>query len=144
MPFCISGNWQKFKWYTEYTKRDEWEIHYYTGPVAAKAIGHGDVSLRFSLLEAYWYTVVACSVLYFEGTYNSLSQSRHMDQLVLIVPVNGYRSKIYNKSPTDSAQTQTQEGGWGQGNHVDIASQIGGLFWPDVSFTGQIYWARGQ
>jgi hypothetical protein len=45
----ICGDRRKFERYTEYTKKDEREIGDFTGRVAGKAIGHGDVRLRLQL-----------------------------------------------------------------------------------------------
>ena len=59
------------------------------------------------------------------------------------MPVNGYRIKIYDKSPAeDSAR------GPGRGSLVDVPRQIGRLFrldvkGLDVKFAGKRYSARG-
>jgi len=42
----ICGDQQDFAWYTQYAKRDEWEIHDFAGRVTGKAIWYGDVRLR--------------------------------------------------------------------------------------------------
>jgi len=137
---------RKFERYTEYTKRKEREIHDFAGRVAGKAIGYGDVQLRLRL-PGYRrnHEVVVRNVLHIEGAHNSLSQSRLMDRGLRIVPVNGYGIKIYDKSPTDSAQGQDQGRGRGrgQGSLVGVARQIGGLFRLDVKFAGKRYRARG-
>jgi len=138
----ICGDRRKFERYTEYTKREEREIRDFAGRVAGKAIGYGDVRLRLQL-PGYRrnHEVVVRNVLHIEGAHNSLSQSRLMDRGLQIVPVNGYGIKIYDKSPTDSAQGQGR--GRGRGNLVGIARQIGGLFRLDVKVTGKRYRARG-
>jgi len=104
----ICGDGRKFEQYTEYTKREEREIRDFAGRVAGKAIGHGDVRLRLRLPGGRTNEVVVRNVLYVEGAHNSLSPSRLMDRGLLIVPVNGYGIKIYDKSPTDSARCQSQ------------------------------------
>jgi hypothetical protein len=131
-----------FEWYTEYTKREEWEIHKFAGMVTGKAIGYGDVQLRLRL-PGYGRNpeVVVRNVLHIEGSQNPLSHSPLMDHGLQIVPVNGNRIKIYDKSPTDSAQGQGR--GRGRGNLVRVSRQIGGLFRLDVKDTGKRYRARG-
>jgi hypothetical protein len=79
--------------------------------------------------------VIVRNFLHVDGAHNSLSQSRLMDRGLWIVPVNGYRIKIYDKSPAeDSAR--------GRGSFVGIAHQIGGLFQLDVKVAGNRYRAR--
>ena len=134
----ICGDQQRFKRYTEYTKREEREIRNFARRKAGKAIGHGDVWLRLRLPGGRKHEVVVRYVLHVEGAHNSLSQSRLMDRGLWIVPVDGYGIKIYNKSPgEDSARDR------GRGRLVGVARQIGGLFRLDVKFTGKIYRARG-
>jgi hypothetical protein len=70
------------------------------------------------------------NVLHIEAAHNSLSQSRLMDHRLWIIPVNGYKIKIFNKSHTASAR------GRGRGNLVCVARQIGGLLRLDVKFAG--------
>jgi len=134
----ICGDRRKFERYTEYTKRDGREIHDFAGTVAGKAIGHGDVQLRLRLPGGRHriHEVVVRNVLHVEGAHYSLSQSRLMDRGLRIVPVNGYGIKIYEKSPTDSAQ------GRGRGNLVGVARQIGGLFRLDEKVAGKWHRAR--
>jgi hypothetical protein len=138
----ICGDRRKFQRYTEYTKRDEREIHDFAGRVAGKAIGYGDVRLRLRL-PGYRrnHEVVVRNVLHIEGAHNSLSQSRLMDRGLRIVPVNGYGIKIYDKAPAEY-------NGRGRGSLVGVARQVGGLFrldveWPNVKVTGKRYRARG-
>jgi len=142
----VCGDRRKFERYTEYTKREEREIHDIAGRVACKAIGYGDVRLRLRL-PGYRrnHEVVVRNILHIEGAHNSLSQSRLMDRGLRIVPFNGYGIKIYDKLPTDSARGQDQGRGRGrgQGSLVGVARQIGGLFRLDVKFAGKRYHARG-
>jgi len=104
----VCGDWRKFEWYTEYTKREEREIGDFAGRVAGKVIGYGDVRLRIRLPGGRHriHEVVVRNVLHVEGAHYSLFQSRLMDQGLWIVSVNGYGIKIYDKSPTDSARGQ--------------------------------------
>jgi hypothetical protein len=130
-----------FKWYTEYTRRDGQEIHNFAGRVAGKAIGHGDVRLRLRLPGGRHriHEVVVRNILHVERAQNSHSQSRLKDWGLRIVPGNGYGIKIYDKSPTDSAQGEGQGRGRGrgQGSLVGVARQTGGLFLLDVKVTGK-------
>jgi len=139
----ICGDRRMFERYTEYTKRDGQEIRDFAGRVAGKAIGHGDVRLRLRLPGGRHriHEVVVRNVLHIEGAHNSLSQSRLMDQGLQIVPVNGYGIKIYDKLPTDSAQSQSR--GRGRGNLVGVARQIGWLLRLDVKSAGKRYRTRG-
>jgi hypothetical protein len=102
--FHNCGDRRKFEWYTEYTKREEREIRDFAGRVASKAIGHGDVRLRFRLPGGCRNEEVVRNVLNVGGVHHSVSQSRLMDRGLRIVPVNGYGIKIFEKSPTDSAR----------------------------------------
>ena len=105
----VCGDRRKFERYTEYTKREEWEIRDFAGRVAGKATGHGDVRLRLWSPGGRNHEVVVRNVLLVKGVHNSLSQSRLMDRGLRIVPVNGYGIKIYDKSPAeDSARGQGQ------------------------------------
>jgi len=141
----VCGDQRKFEWSTEYTKRDERVICEFVGMVAGKAIGHRDERVRLWLPGSRHriHEVVTRNVLHVAGAHNSLSQFRLMDRGLLIVPVIGYGTKIYNKSPAeDSAQ------GRGQGSLVGVARQIGGLFRLDVKrldvkVAGKRYRARG-
>jgi hypothetical protein len=83
----------------EYTTRDEREIRNFAGWKAGKAIGHGDVRLQLRLPGGRKHEVVVRNVLHVEGAHNSLLLSRLMDRGLLIVPVNGYGIKIYDKAP---------------------------------------------
>jgi len=147
----VCGDRQEFVQYTQYAKRDEREIHDFTGMVTGKAIGYGDVQLRLRLPgHRRYHEVVVRNVLHIEGAHNSLSQSRLMGRGLRIVPVNGYRIKIYDKSPVeDSAWGRGQGQGWGQGwgwgrgSLVGVACQIRALFRLDVRVTGKRYRARG-
>jgi hypothetical protein len=96
----ICGDRQRFERYTEYIKRDEWEIRNFAGWKAGKAIRHGDVRLQLRLPGGREHEVVVRNVLHVEGAHNSLLLSRLMDRGLLIVPVNGYVIKIYDKAPT--------------------------------------------
>jgi hypothetical protein len=83
--------------------------------VAGKAIGQGDVRLRFWLVpggRGRINEVVVRDVLHVAGAHNSLSQSRLMDRGLWIVRVNGYGIKIYDNQ--------------GQGSLVAVAPQVGG------------------
>jgi len=139
----ICGDWQEFVQYTQYAKRDEREIHHFAGRVAGKAIRYGDVRLRLRLPEYRRnHEVVVRNVLHIEGAHNLLSQSQLMDRGLRIVPVNGYRIKICDKSPAeDSARGQGQ--GRGRGNLAGMARQIGGLFRLDVKVAEKRYRASG-
>jgi hypothetical protein len=142
----ICGDRRKFKRYTEYSKREYREICDFAGRVTGKAIGHGDVQLRLRLPGGRnrIHEVVVRNVLHVEGAHNSLSQLWLMDRGLRIVPANGYRVNIYDKSPTDSARGQSQGQGQGRGNLVGVARQIGGLFRLDVMFACKRYRARGR
>jgi len=128
----ICGDRRKFARYTEFTKKDEREIRDFAGRVAGKAIGQGDVRLRFRLPGGRdrINEVVVRDVLHVAGAHNSLSQSRLMDRGLRIAPVNGFGIKIYNNANT---------GRGGQGTLVAVAPQIGGLlrFDVDVARKGQ-------
>ena len=133
----VCGDRQEFIRYTQYAKRDEQEIHEFAGRVAGKAIGYGDVRLRFRLPgNRRNHEVLGRNVFHIEGAHNSLSQSRLMDRGLRIVPVNGYGIKIYDKAPRDSAR--------GGGSLGGVARQIGGLFrldvkWLNVKVAGKRY-----
>jgi len=85
----ICGDRRKFERYTEYTKREEWEIGDCAGRVAGKVIRHGDVRLRLRLPGGRKHEVVVRNVLHVKGAHNSLSQLQLMDWGLRIVPVNG-------------------------------------------------------
>jgi len=125
-----------FERYMEYTKRDRQEICDSAGRVAGKAIRHGDVRLRFRLPGGRHriHEVVVRNVLHVEGAHNSLSQSRLMGRGLRIVPVNGYRIKIYDKSPTDSTR--------GRDNRLGVARSIGALFRLDLKVAGKLHQLR--
>jgi hypothetical protein len=99
----VGGYQQRFALYTEYTKRDGQEICNLAGWVVGKVIGHGDVRLRLRLPGGRKHKVLVRKVLHVEGAQNSLSQSRLMDRILPIVPFNGYRIKIYDKSPAEDS-----------------------------------------
>jgi hypothetical protein len=71
-----------------------------------------------------------------EGAHNSLSQSWLMDWALLIAPVNGYRIKIYDKSPAEGSARGPSRG---RGNLVGVVPQIGGLFRLDAKVTGKLH-----
>jgi len=96
--------------------------------VAGKAIGLGDVRLKFRLPGNREHEVVVRDALHVAGAHNSLSQSRLMDWGRWIVPVNGYGIKIYDNRS--------------QGSLVAVAPQVGGLFWFDVDVARQSCWSR--
>jgi hypothetical protein len=87
--------------------------------------------------------VVVRHVLHIEGAHNLLSQSRHMDRGLQIVPVNGYGIKIYDKAPRDCAQGQ----GHDRRSLLGVARPIGGLLrldvWLNVKGAGKRHHARG-
>jgi len=136
----ICGDLQRFERYTEYTKREEREIHDLAGRKAGKATVHGDVRLILWLPGGRKHEVVVRNVLHVEGAHNLLLQSWLIDQGLHIVPVNGNGIMIYDKSPAKST-------GQGRGSLVGVAYQIGGLFqldvWLDVNVAGKWYRARG-
>jgi len=137
----ICGDRQEFVRYTKYAKRDEREIHDFAGRVADKAIEYGDVRLRLRL-PGYRrnHEVVVRNVLHIKGAHSSLSQSRLMDRVLRIVPVNGYGIKIYNKLPEeDSAQGRGRR----RRNLVGVAYRIGGFFRLNMTVAGKRYRARG-
>jgi len=122
----ICGDRRKFVRYTGFTKKDEREIRDFAGRVAGKAVGQGDVRLKFRLPGNREHEVVVRDVLHVAGAHNSLSQSRLMDRGLRIVPVNGFGIKIYDKAPAIGT------GRGGQGSLVAVAPQVGGLFRFDV------------
>ena len=128
----VCGDRRKIVRYTGFTKKDAREIRDFAGKVAGKAIGQGDVRLRFRLPGGRdrINEVVVRDVLHVEGAHNSLSQSRLIDRGLRIVPVNGYGIKIY-----DAPAMGTGRGG--QGSLVAVAPQIGGLFRFDVDARGK-------
>jgi len=133
----ICGDRRKFARYTEFTKKDEREIHDFAGTVAGKAIGQGDVRLRLRLPGSRTHgghrihEVVVRDVLDVAGAHNLLSQSRLMDRGLRIVPVNGFGIKIYDKAPAIGT------GRGGQGSLVAVAPHVGGLFRFDVDAGGK-------
>ena len=80
--------------------------------------------------------VVVRDVLHVEWAYNSLSQTRLMDRGLWIVPVNGFRIKIYDKAPAIGT------GHGGQGSLVAVAPQVGGFFRFDVDAGGKGHRSR--
>jgi len=101
--FRICRDQRKFEQYTEHTKREEQEIRDFSGSVAGKAIGHGDVRLGLRLPGGQKHEAVVRNVLHVEGANNSLSQSGLMDWGLRIVPVNCNGIKIYDKSPAEDS-----------------------------------------
>jgi hypothetical protein len=99
----IWGDWRKFEWYMEYTKRYVQEIRDFAGRVVGKAIGNGDVRLGLRLPGGRHgiHDVVVRNVLHGEGANNSVLQSRLMDWALQIVPVYGSGIKIYEKLPAE-------------------------------------------
>ena len=126
------GDQRKFARYTGFTKKDEQDIRDFAGKVPGKVIGQGDVQLRLRSPGRRTHgghrvhEVVVRDVLHVAGAHNSLSQSRLMDRGLRIVPVNGFGIKIYDKAPAMGT------GRGGQGSHVAVAPQVGGLFRFDV------------
>jgi len=114
----ICGDRRKFVRYTGFTKQDEREFRDFAGRIAGKAVGQGDVRLKFRLPGNREHEVVVRDVLHVEWAHNSLSQSRLMDWGLRIVPVNGFGIKIYDNR--------------GQGSLVAVAPQVGGLVRLDV------------
>jgi hypothetical protein len=127
----ICGDRRKFVRYTGFAKKDEWEIRNFAGRVAGKAVGQGDVQLKFRLPGNHEHEVVVRDVLHVAGAHNSLSQSRLMDRGLPIVPVNDFGIKIYDKAPAMGT------GRGGQRSLVAVAPQIGGLFRFDVETGGK-------
>jgi hypothetical protein len=109
--------------YTGFTKKDEREIRDFAGRVAGKAVGQGDVRLKFHLPGNREHEVVLRDVLHVDRAHNSLSQSRLMDRGLRIIPFNGYGIKIYDNR--------------GQESLVAVAPQVGGLFRFDVDARGK-------
>jgi len=138
MTSHICGDRRKFEWYTEYTKRHGQELREFKGRVAGKAIGHGDVRLRFWHPGGrhHMHEVVVRNVLHVEEAHNSVSQSWLKDWGLQIVPFNGYGIKIYDKAPAEST-------GQGRGNLGGVAGQIGGLCRLDVNVAGKSHRTRG-
>lgn len=65
--------------------------------------------------------IVLRNALNVAGAYNSLSQSQQMDWGLHIVPVNGYRMKIYHILPADGNAR-----GRGRGRLVVMVCLFGG------------------
>jgi hypothetical protein len=99
----ICGDRRKFVRYTGFTKKDEREIRDFAGRVVGKAVGQGDVRLKFHLPGNSEHEVVVRDVLHVKGAHNSLSQSRLMDWGLRIVPVHGFGIKIYYNANTGRA-----------------------------------------
>jgi hypothetical protein len=114
----ICGDRRKFVRYTGFTKQDEREFRDFAGRIAGKAVGQGDVRLKFRLPGNREHEVVVRDVLHVERAHNSLSQSRLMDRALRIVAFNGFGIKIYDNR--------------GQGSLVAVAPQVGGLVRLDV------------
>jgi hypothetical protein len=131
----ICGDRRKFVRYTGFTKKDERDIRDFAGRVAGKAVGQGDVRLKFRLPGNREHEVVVRDVLHVAGAHNSLSQSRLMDRGLRIVPVNGFGIKIY-----DNANT----GRGGPGTLVAVAPQVGGLFRFDVKVARKGHRSRDE
>jgi hypothetical protein len=123
----ICGDRRKFVRYRGFTKKDEREIRDFAVRVAGKAVGQGDVRLKFCLPGNREHEVVVRDVLHAAGAHNSLSQSRLMKRGLPIVPVNGFGIKIYDKAPAMGT------GRGGQGSLVAVVPQVGGLFRFDVN-----------
>jgi hypothetical protein len=122
----ICGDRRRFARYTEFTKKDERQIHDLAGRVEGKVIKQGDVRLRLRLPGYRRINeVVVRDVLHVAGAHNSLSQSRLMGRGLQIVPINGFSIKIY-----DTPAMGTGRGG--RGCLVAVARQVGGLFRFDV------------
>jgi len=114
----LSQWWRSKKHHSVYGihQEDHLRIPNFTCTVAGKAIGHGDVRLRFRLpggLDSI-NEVVVRDALHVKGAHNSLSQSGLMDRGLQIFRVNGYGIKIYDNR--------------GQGSPVAQAPQVGGVF----------------
>jgi hypothetical protein len=124
----ISGNRRRFVRYPAFNKYDEREIRDFAGRVAGKAIGQGDVQLRFRPPGGHGRIneVVVRDVTHVAGAHNLLTQSRLMDRGLQIVPVNGFGIKIYDQAPVMGT------GHGGLGSLVAMARQVGGLFRFDV------------
>ena len=125
----ICGERKQIVRYTEYGKSEEREISVFTGRVAGKAIGYGDVQLRIwqPSRQRTSKVVVVRNVLHVEGAHNPLSQSMLMDRGLRIVPVNGYGLRIH-ATGTDHPSRR--------GELVGVAQQVGGLFQLDVVSAG--------
>jgi len=106
--------------------------------VAGKAVGQGDVRLKFRLPRNREHEVVVSDVLHVKGAHNSLSQSRLMNRGLWIVPVNGFGIKIYAKVPAMGT------GSGGQWSLVAMAQHVGRLsrFDVDVKVAGKGCWSR--
>jgi hypothetical protein len=65
-----------------------------------KTIRLRDVQLKFRLPGNREHVVVVRDVLHVAAAHNSLSQSRLMDRGLRIVPLNGFRIKIYDNTNT--------------------------------------------
>jgi hypothetical protein len=106
----IGRDLRKFKWDTEYPKREKREISDLAGRVAGKAIRYGNVRLTLRLPGGCHpiHEIVVRNIFHAEEAHNLLSQSRLMDCGLRIVTVNGYGITIYDKSPTDTARGESQ------------------------------------
>jgi len=117
----LYGNQRMFPRYMGLTMNDEREFCDMAGTVAGKAIGQGDIWLRFRLpgCRDGNNEVVVRDVLHVEWAHNLLSWSGLMDRGFQIIPVNSVGIKIYNNATTGHVDLERL---------VAVAPQVGGQF----------------